>query len=63
MSKLLAEAYDVTVTSFAGGKDRGPCVQIDAGQNGQNNVSYVQLTREQAEFTRDVLSKWLKGDI
>ncbi len=55
MSKDLAHAYGVHVTSFAGGVGRGPCVQIDDADN------VIQLTRVQAEFVRDVLSKWLAG--
>ena len=64
MSTELARAYDVQITSFAGGRGRGACVQIDVDDQRGANVDFgaVQLTRTQAEFVCDVLSKWLGKD-
>lgn len=60
MSRELANAHGVAITSFAGGVNRGPCVQIDL-DDAPVTWRTIQLTRTQAEFVRDVLSKWL-GD-
>jgi hypothetical protein len=63
MSKELANAHDVVIGSFAGGVNRGPCVQVEVtdGEGANEDYGIVQFTRTQAEFVRDVLSKWL-GD-
>lgn len=63
MSKELAMAHDVHIGSFVGGIERGPCVQVEVTDGLGANADYgiVQLTRTQAEFVRDVLTKWLEG--
>jgi hypothetical protein len=71
VSKELAEMHGVHIASFAGGIERGPCVQIVVTDDRDANrrpgpplrvyadYGIVQLTRVQAEFVRDVLTKWL----
>lgn len=59
MSKTLYEDGDLTISSFAGGKGRGPSVQIDAPNATVAAVDYIQLTRTQAETVVKVLAKWL----
>jgi len=55
MSTRLYEDGELTISSFAGGKERGPSVQIDSPPC----PGYVQLTRVQAETVVNVLAKWL----
>lgn len=61
MSTQLANAHDVEVSSFAGGRERGPCISVSNSDGKGANPDYgqVELTRTQAEFVRDVLTKWL----
>ncbi|HCJ52590.1 MAG TPA: hypothetical protein DHV25_02615 [Candidatus Kerfeldbacteria bacterium] len=53
MSEKLAEVERVTVSSFAGGQYRGPCIQLDIGQ------SYAELEEKHVKKLRNVLNKWL----
>jgi len=63
MSKVIADSVELSIrtTAFSGGKERGPCVQIDVMDGFGANVDYgtIQLTRAQAPFVRDALNTWL----
>jgi hypothetical protein len=53
MSNDLYRKDDFTVTSFWGGEERGPCIQITKG------VSYVQLEQEEAKEVVYAINNWL----
>jgi hypothetical protein len=56
MSTPLYEDGELAISSFAGGKGRGPCVQIT---HSPSEDQFVQLTRVQAETVVNVLAEWL----
>jgi hypothetical protein len=55
MTTTLYEDGGLTITQFAGSRERGVCVQIDA----DSGLDAVQLTRAQAETVVTALAKWL----
>jgi len=65
MSTPLYEDGELSITSFAGGKGRGPCAQIDVNNEEGGNADYgmVQVTRTQAETVVRVLAKWLGMEV
>lgn len=61
MSTELGSIGDLSVTSFWGGTDRGPCLQITTPlQPGVGIVhGFSQLTREQVIDLSIMLAKWV----
>ena len=53
---------DISVTSFSGGADRGPCIQLTQtlpDSTGRPSVGYIQVDVEQAVQMRDMLESFL----
>jgi len=62
MSTRLAQSDGVELVQFAGGTERGLCVQIAVevpGDERGQSTYIIQLTRTQAGFVRDELTKWM----
>jgi len=59
MSTTIYEDGGLTITQFAGGRERGVCVQIDNVNVADSGLDAVQLTRAQAETVVTALAKWL----
>jgi len=55
MSEILCVICGLSVVSFAGGEERGKCLQFNMPP------AYTQLDRQDVEQLRDVLDEWLKG--
>ena len=51
---------EISVLSFAGGRDRGRCCQLTI-MNKDGTASHIQLTTENTKALRGLLNKFLKG--
>jgi len=49
---------ELSLTSFAGGKERGRCLQVTL----HDSIGYAQFTKDQATELRDALNSWLNGE-
>ncbi len=58
MAKDLYRAHDdsLIVTRFAGGRERGPCIQITTNESAH---SYLSLTRQQVGMVYSELRKFM----
>lgn len=57
MSTDLGLFDGIQVTQFAGGVNRGICIQLTNTRNGE----FIQLTRSQASEISIVLGRWILG--
>lgn len=55
MSTVLYQEGRLTLSMFAGGRVRGPCVQIDVDD------AYVQLTRDEVRELYNALREYLSA--
>lgn len=50
----------LSLCSFYGGKERGPCLQLTLVSN---SISHIQITKEEAKKLRDELIGWIGEEL